>query len=37
LVTIRERLGRLRTDPWAGYWTSPQLLSERAVRAVENL
>jgi bifunctional non-homologous end joining protein LigD len=37
LVTIRERLGRLRTDPWAGYWTSPQRLSERALRAVETL
>jgi bifunctional non-homologous end joining protein LigD len=32
--TIERRLSRLKTDPWAGYWTSRQRLSPRAAQAL---
>jgi bifunctional non-homologous end joining protein LigD len=34
LPVVQRRLRRLKTDPWADYWTCRQRLSERAVRAV---
>ena len=37
LATVAKRLERLRVDPWAGYWTSRQLLSNRAIGAVRLL
>ena len=37
LATVTTRLERLRADPWAGYWTARQQLSERALLAVRQL
>lgn len=34
--TIRERLRRLKTDPWAGYWRARQRLTRTALRHVVN-
>jgi bifunctional non-homologous end joining protein LigD len=34
LTTVRRRLSRLRTDPWAQYWTTRQQISEPAIAAV---
>ncbi len=37
LATVVRRLERLRTDPWAAYWTCKQRLSDRSMRAVERV
>ena len=34
LLTAAQRLKRLKTDPWAGYWTASQGLSNASIRAV---
>jgi bifunctional non-homologous end joining protein LigD len=33
VTTVRERLARLRTDPWKGYWTLRQRLTPRIRKA----
>jgi len=35
--STRRRLGRLRADPWAGYWTSRQQIADDALIAVSRL
>lgn len=37
IATVPGRLRKLRTDPWAAYWTSKQRLPPDAVRALESL
>jgi bifunctional non-homologous end joining protein LigD len=37
LQTVPRRLRRLRSDPWAGYWTSAQTLSRVAIEALRSL
>ena len=37
LLTAVQRLKRLRTDPWAGYWSASQRLSNAAIAAVARL
>jgi bifunctional non-homologous end joining protein LigD len=37
LRTVPERLKRLRTDPWAKYWTAAQEISDAAHSAVQGL
>jgi bifunctional non-homologous end joining protein LigD len=34
VVTVPERLARLKTDPWAGYWKCHQKLTAQLMRAV---
>jgi bifunctional non-homologous end joining protein LigD len=34
VVTVERRLTRLRSDPWAAYWTTRQRLSARATSAI---
>jgi bifunctional non-homologous end joining protein LigD len=34
LSTVPPRLRRLRSDPWAGYWTASQRLSNAALKAL---
>jgi DNA primase len=36
LTTVRRRLSRLRTDPWAQYWTTRQQISEASIVAVRH-
>ena len=35
--TVLGRLGRLRSDPWAGYWTSAQSVTGDAIAALRRL
>ena len=35
VATIEARLKKLRTDPWAAYWTTRQRLSAKAAAAIE--
>jgi bifunctional non-homologous end joining protein LigD len=37
LLTVPQRLKRLKTDPWAGYRTSSQRLSNASIRAIARL
>ena len=37
LLTVPRRLHRLRTDPWAGYWTAAQRVSQRSIAALRRL
>ena len=37
LLTVPQRLKRLKSDPWAGYWTASQRLSSASIRAVSRL
>ena len=37
VTAVPRRLARLTADPWAGYWSSSQEVSDVAVRAVEAL
>ena len=37
LTTVPRRLTRLRADPWAGYWTSRQRLSNASIKALRSL
>jgi bifunctional non-homologous end joining protein LigD len=37
LETIPQRLRRLRTDPWAGYWSTTQRLTSSAIKALGRL
>ena len=34
VLTVPKRLGRLKTDPWAGYWKCRQKLTVQLVRAI---
>ena len=37
VLTVPRRLARLRTDPWAAYWRSAQVLSAASLEAVAEL
>jgi bifunctional non-homologous end joining protein LigD len=37
VLTVPRRLHRLRTDPWAGYWTASQRVSTASIRALRRL
>jgi bifunctional non-homologous end joining protein LigD len=37
LLTAPQRLKRLKTDPWAGYWAATQRLSNESIRAIARL
>lgn len=37
LATVPKRLKRLRTDPWADYWTSAQRISKAAFAAIRRV
>jgi bifunctional non-homologous end joining protein LigD len=37
LLTVPQRLKRLETDPWAGYWTASQRLSNASISAIARL
>jgi len=37
LLTVPQRLKRLKTDPWAGYWTASQRLSNASISAMSRL
>jgi bifunctional non-homologous end joining protein LigD len=37
LLTVPRRLKRLKTDPWARYWTASQRLSQQTIRAMARL
>ena len=37
LLTVPHRLKRLETDPWAGYWTASQRLSNASISAIARL
>jgi bifunctional non-homologous end joining protein LigD len=37
LLTVPRRLKRLKTDPWARYWTASQRLSGQAIRTMARL
>jgi bifunctional non-homologous end joining protein LigD len=37
LMTAPGRLKRLRADPWAGYWTARQRLSNASIKALRFL
>jgi bifunctional non-homologous end joining protein LigD len=37
LTTVPRRLKRLRTDPWANYWTARQQISDASLAAVQGL
>jgi len=37
LLTVAQRLKRLKTDPWEGYWMTPQRLSTHSISAVARL
>jgi bifunctional non-homologous end joining protein LigD len=37
LLTVPRRLHRLRTDPWAGYWTAAQGVSRAAIQALRQV
>ena len=37
LLTVAQRLKRLKTDPWEGYWMTPQRLSMHSISAVARL
>jgi bifunctional non-homologous end joining protein LigD len=34
LKTVPQRLRRLKTDPWAAYWTSAQTLTQVSIQAL---
>jgi bifunctional non-homologous end joining protein LigD len=37
LATVAKRLKRLRIDPWAGYWTAGQAISDASFNAIKVL
>jgi bifunctional non-homologous end joining protein LigD len=37
LATVARRLGRLRKDPWSGYWEGSQLISKASAKALANV
>jgi bifunctional non-homologous end joining protein LigD len=37
LLTVPQRLKRLKSDPWAGYGTALQRLSNASIRAIARL
>jgi len=37
LSTVRQRLRRLRKDPWAGYWTARQQISTASMEALRRV
>ena len=37
VTTVPRRLKRLKTDPWAGYWTAKQTLSSASIKALDQL
>ena len=37
LTTTPRRLKRLRTDPWAKYWTAPQKIADASFAAIQHL
>jgi bifunctional non-homologous end joining protein LigD len=37
VATVRRRVARLRTDPWSGYWTAHQRLTNAIVQAVRRV
>jgi len=37
LATVRQRLHRLRKDPWAGYWKAKQQISGASVEALRRI
>jgi len=37
LRTVLPRLKRIKTDPWADYWTSRQRLSASSIKALRRL
>jgi DNA primase len=37
LLTVPQRLGRLKGDPWAGYWTTRQQLTRASMTALQRL
>jgi bifunctional non-homologous end joining protein LigD len=36
LSTVPKRLARIKRDPWKGYWTSPQEISDASFTAVRH-
>ena len=37
VVTVSRKLARARRDPWAGYWTARQKITDAAMRAVSRV
>jgi hypothetical protein len=37
MLTAPAKLKRMKTDPWAGYWSSKQRLSATAIKALLRL
>jgi DNA primase len=37
LLTVPQRLRRIKTDPWAGYWKTTQRLTDKLIKAVAAL
>ncbi len=37
LSTVRQRLRRLRQDPWAGYWKAKQQISKASMQALRHI
>ena len=37
VATVPQRLSRLRSDPWGGYWRSRQKLTQQRLKAVQSL
>jgi DNA ligase D-like protein (predicted polymerase) len=37
LITVPKRLNRARVDPWAGYWTAAQQVSDASFAAITNV
>jgi bifunctional non-homologous end joining protein LigD len=37
LLNVPQRLNRLKADPWAGYWTSKQQLTNASIRALRQI
>jgi len=37
LVTVAQRLRRLRNDPWTGYWTAKQQISRASMEALRRI
>jgi len=36
LLTVPRRLARIRNDPWKGYWTGAQLISDASFETAAN-
>jgi DNA primase len=37
LLTVPQRLKRRKKDPWAGYWTASQRLSDASINAMARM